>query len=99
MNTNNQETFREQRLVKVFDQNQKHVEVQNQRTGTPSGFMCHGRAVRISHQRFCIRKLLLKFFAISTGNTCVGVYLLKTCRPQHRCFPENIAKLLPMVKV
>ena len=60
MNTNNQETFREQRLVKVFDQNQKHVEVQNQRTGTPSGFMCHGRAVRISHWRCCVRKLPLK---------------------------------------
>ena len=30
----NKELF-EQRLVKVFDQNRKHLEVRNQRTGTP----------------------------------------------------------------
>ena len=28
----------EQRFVKIFDQNQKHVEARNQRTGTPAGF-------------------------------------------------------------
>ena len=28
----------EQRFMKVFDQNQKHVEVRNQRTGTPADF-------------------------------------------------------------
>ena len=27
------------------------------------------------------QKVVLKNFAISTGNTCVGVYLLKSCRP------------------
>ena len=28
----------EQRFVKVFDQNRKHVEARNQRTGTPADF-------------------------------------------------------------
>ena len=48
----------------------------------------------------------LKNFLISTGNTCVGSSLEKvTCnfikkRPQHRCFPLNIAKFLrlPILK-
>ena len=39
------------------------------------------RAVRSSHRRCCMRKLFLKFFAISTGNTGVGVYFWKNCRP------------------
>ena len=41
----------------------------------------HGRTVRSSHQRYCIRKLFLKNLPKSTGNTCVGVYLLKSCWP------------------
>ena len=32
------EEFFVQRFVKVFDQNQKHVKAQNQRTGTPADF-------------------------------------------------------------
>ena len=28
----------EQRFMKVFDQNRKHVEARNQRTGTPADF-------------------------------------------------------------
>ena len=35
--------------------------------------------VRSSHQRCCLRKLFLKNFAISTGNTCVGLCFLKSC--------------------
>ena len=44
-----------------------------------------------------VRKVLFKNFAIFTWNTCVGVWrpvtLLKK-RPQHMCFPVNIAKFL-----
>ena len=44
----------------------------------------------------------LKDFAIFTGNTCVGISFLKSCkssgfnkkRLQHKCFPVNIAKFL-----
>ena len=66
-----------QRFVIVFDQNRKHVEMQNQRTGTPANFTLPYRTVRSSHQRCCIRKLFLNNFAISTGNTCAGVFFFK----------------------
>ena len=66
-----------------------------------------GRTFRSSHRRFSIKKVVLKNFTISTGNTCVGVPFLKSClkkfikkKPQHRCFPVNIAKFLglPVLK-
>ena len=41
------------------DQNQKHVEMQNQRTETPADFTVPSRTARSSHQKSCIRKLLL----------------------------------------
>ena len=37
--------------------------------------LCFGRTVRSSQRTCCIRRLFLKIFAISTGNTCVGVNL------------------------
>ena len=37
MSRDSKELF-EQRFVKVFDQNRKHVEVQSQRTDTPADF-------------------------------------------------------------
>ena len=37
MSRDSKELF-EQRFVKVFDQNRKHVEVRNQKTDTPAGF-------------------------------------------------------------
>ena len=49
-----------QRFVKVFDQNRKHVEVWNQRTGTQLTLLYRSRTVRSSHRRYCIRKLFLK---------------------------------------
>ena len=62
-----------------------------------------------SHRRLLYKKAIFKNFAISTGNTCVGVCFWKSCRPsdlehfkkgpQHRCFPVNIAKfLIPILK-
>ena len=39
-----------------------HMEVQNQRIGTQLILLYCGRTVWSSHQRCCIRKLLLKFF-------------------------------------
>ena len=62
--------------------------------------MCCGRTARSSHRRFSIKKLFFSYkaikFTISTGNTCVGVFFLNVFfkRPQHRCFPVNIAKFL-----
>ena len=47
-------------------------------------FLYRGRTVRSSHRRCCIWKLFLKLFAISAGNTCVGVLFFKklqTFRP------------------
>ena len=86
----------EQRFVKVLDQNQKHVEARNQRTGTPAYFTVCGRTVRSSHRRCCIRKLFLKILQYRQETP---VLESKTCnfikkRPQHRCFPVNIAKYL-----
>ena len=40
-----------QRFVKVFDQNQKHVEARNQRTGTPVDLLYRGSIVRSSHRK------------------------------------------------
>ena len=62
-----------------------------------------GRTIKCSHWSCCTRELFLKFFAISTGNTCIGVYCRPSDqqkRPQHRCFPVNIAKslILPILK-
>ena len=45
-------------FVKVFDQNQNHVELQNQRTGLT--LLHRGRTARSNHQRCCVRKLFLK---------------------------------------
>ena len=51
----------EQRFVKVFHQNRKHVEAQSQRTGAPQLTLLHrGRTVRCSQQRCCIIKLFLR---------------------------------------
>ena len=41
-----------------------------------------GRIVRSSHRRCSIKKAVLKNFAISTGNICVGVSFLKSCRSE-----------------
>ena len=41
-----------------------------------------GRTVRNSHRRCSITKAVLNNFAISTGNTCVGVSFLKSYRPK-----------------
>ena len=58
-----------QRFVNVFDQNQKHVEARNQRTGTPADFTVPWQDCQKQPL-----KAILKNFAIFTGNTCVGVY-------------------------
>ena len=67
-------------FVNVFDQIRKYVEGRNQRTGTPADLLYLGRTVRSSHRMCC---------AISTRNTCVGVYFLKSCRT---CFRSAIWK-------
>ena len=54
-----------QRFVKVFNQNRKHVEVRNQITGAPAEFTL---------PEVLYKKAILKNFAISAGNACVGVY-------------------------
>ena len=61
-----------QRFVKVFDQNPKYMEARNSKTDIPTDFTVHGRTVRCSHVFY--KKAVLKNFAISTGNTCVGFY-------------------------
>ena len=69
------------RFVKVFDQNQIHVGREIKEQAPQLTLLYRNRAVRSSHRRCCMRKLFLKFFAISTGNTGVGVYFWKNCRP------------------
>ena len=69
-----------------------------------------GRTVRSSHRRCCIRKLFLKILQYPQETPVLEsifkkVADLQTCnfikkRPQHRCFPVNIAKflILPILK-
>ena len=66
--------------MKVFDENQKHVEARNQRRGT-SDFTVPWQDCQKQPPEVLYQKTILKNFAISTGNTCVGVYFLKMCRP------------------
>ena len=64
----------------------------------------YGRAVRSSHRRCTIKKLLLKISQYPQEKPVLQslfkkVAGLKACkfikkRPQHRCFPVNIAKCL-----
>ena len=55
---------------------------------------------RSSHQRYSIKKAVLKNFAIFTGKRlCLNLLLIKTYnfprkRLRHRCFPVNIAQIL-----
>ena len=51
------------------------MEARNQRTGTPAYFNVPWWEVVF------FKKAVLKNFALSTGNTCVGVRFLKSCRP------------------
>ena len=69
-----------------------------------------GRTVRSSHRRCCIRKLFLKILQYTQETPVLESTFkkftdLQTCnfikkRPQHRCFPVNIAKflILPILK-
>ena len=41
-----------------------------------------GRTFRSSHRRCSIKEAVLKIFAISTWNTCVGVSFKKSCRSE-----------------
>ena len=60
-----------------------------------------GKAVfRNSHLLMFFKIDVFNNFAIFTGNTCVGVsyrFILLKKRPQHWCFPANIAKFLRTV--
>ena len=70
--------------MKVFDQNSKHVEMQNQRTGMPADFTIPWYDCQKQPPEVLYKKTTLKDFARSTRNTCVGVYFLKklkTFRP------------------
>ena len=63
--------------------------------------------VRSSVRRFSIKEDVLKKFTMSSENTCVGVTFKKYCRsegcnvikkrPQNRCLPVNIAKILKLL--
>ena len=50
-----------QRFVKGFDQNWNHVEARNKEQTPQLTLLYCGRTLRCSHQRCCIRNLLLKF--------------------------------------
>ena len=67
-----------QRFVKVLNQNRKHVEAPNQKTGTPTDFTvpwqdCQNQPTEMLH-----KETLLKCTAKSTGNTCISIYFLKS---------------------
>ena len=70
-----------QRFVKVFDQNSKQVEAQNQRTGTPADLLYRGRTVRSSHRRFCVRKSFLKILQYRQETPVLESIFKKSCRP------------------
>ena len=89
--------------VKVFDQSRKYAEVQNQRIGHPADFTVTRQDNQMQPPELLYKRAILKHFAISTGNTCIAVYWRPSHqqkRPQHRCFPMNIAKflILPILK-
>ena len=63
-----------QRFVKVFDQNWKHVEAQNQRTATTANFTVPWKDCHKQPPKVLYKKGILKNFGKATGNTCVGVY-------------------------
>ena len=50
--------------------------------------------IRSSHRRCFIDKAVLKILQYSQENTCVEVCNFIKKRPQHMCFPVNIAKFL-----
>ena len=54
------------------------------------------RTVRSSHHKCIIKKAVHKNFAIFTGNTCVGVFSLKSCSSESLRLPisKNICKRL-----
>ena len=64
----------EQRFVKAFDQNQKQVEARNKKTSTPADFPLPWQDCQKQPPEVLYKETILKIFAISTGNTCVGVY-------------------------
>ena len=80
-----------QQFVQVFDQNWKHVEVQNQRTSTPADFTVLWLG--------CQKQPLGVFYKKSCSYKYCNIYT-KHLWPQQRCFPVNIAKFwrLPMSK-
>ena len=53
----------EQRFVKVFDQNWKHMEARNQRTGTPADFLVHWQACQKQPPEVLYKKTIPKNFA------------------------------------
>ena len=57
--------------MKVFDQNRKHAEARNQRTGTPASFTVPLKDCQKQPPEVFYKKTILKNFAISVGNTCV----------------------------
>ena len=83
--------------IKVFYQNRKYLEVQNQRTGNLADFDILWQDNQMQLPELLYKRAILKSFAIFTGNTCIGVYCRPSDqqkRPQHRCFPVNIARFL-----
>ena len=57
--------------MKVFDQNRKHAEARNQRTGTSASFTVPLKDCQKQPPEVFYKKTILKNFAISVGNTCV----------------------------
>ena len=57
------------------------MEAQNQRAGTPADFTVPWKDYQKQSPEVSYKKTFLKNFAISTGNTCVGVYFQKSCKP------------------
>ena len=64
----------EQGFVKCFNQNRKHVEAQSQRTGTLADFTIPLLDCQKQPPEVLYKKTILKNFAISKLNTCVGAY-------------------------
>ena len=63
--------------MKVFDQNSKHVEMQNQRTGMPADFTIPWYDCQKLPPEVLYKKATLEDFARSTRSACVAVYFLK----------------------
>ena len=90
--------------MKVFDENRKYVRRRMKQATQLTLLYILWQDNQIQPPKLLYKRTILKNIAISTGNTCIGVYCRASDqqkRPLHRCarewrtcFPVNISRFL-----